>query len=194
MKSRKKLSERERKKFRKFFEKQKEWNELLREYGSDILMSDNFLKTRDYIQHGNMTVNSHCINVAIYSLAISRKLNIPCNQRELVRGALLHDYFLYDWHKSDELNPHRLHGFFHPSRSLQNAQKEYNLTARQRDIIIKHMWPLTVIPPMCREAWIVTSADKFCSLMETLYIHRGRIHNGKKKKYAAAAVSNHRIA
>ena len=44
------------------------------------------------------------------------------------------------------------------------------------------------------EDTIVTSADKFCSLMETLYIHRGRIHNGKKKKYAAAAVSNHRIA
>ena len=91
----KRVKEKEREKFRKFFEKQKEWNGLLKEYGSDILTSDNFLKTKEYIQHGNMTVNSHCINVAIYSLAISRKLNISCNQRDLVRGALLHDYFLY---------------------------------------------------------------------------------------------------
>ena len=65
MKSKRRVNEREREKFRKFFEKQKEWNGLLKEYGNDILMSDNFLKTRDYIQHGNMTVNSHCINVAI---------------------------------------------------------------------------------------------------------------------------------
>ncbi len=166
----------------------------LRKYANDIFESENFKSTKAYIQHGNMSVQEHSINVAKASLYIRDKFKIRCNTRDLVRGALLHDHFLYDWHKSDELNPHRLHGFFHPSRSLQNAQKEYNLTARQRDIIIKHMWPLTVIPPMCREAWIVTSADKFCSLMETLYIHRGRIHNGKKKKYAAAAVSNHRIA
>ena len=159
----------------------------LRKYANDIFESENFKSTKAYIQHGNMSVREHSINVAKASLYIRDKLKIRCNTRDLVRGALLHDYF-------DALNPHRLHGFFHPSRSLQNAQKEYNLTARQRDIIIKHMWPLTVIPPMCREAWIVTSADKFCSLMETLYIHRGRIHNGKKKKYAIANVSSHKIA
>lgn len=166
----------------------------IEENAPDILHSKNFRQMKEYIQHGNVNVNLHVMTVARYSVALTDFLHISCNRRELIRGALLHDYFLYDWHKSDALNPHRLHGFFHPSRSLQNAQKEYNLTARQRDIIIKHMWPLTVIPPMCREAWIVTSADKFCSLMETLYIHRGRIHNGKKKKYAIANVSSHKIA
>ena len=153
------------------------------------------LQGRAFCQHGDTSVYQHSLHVTYESCLFAERYHLPVDYSALIRGALLHDYFLYDWHKSDELNPHRLHGFFHPSRSLQNAQKEYNLTARQRDIIIKHMWPLTVIPPMCREAWIVTSADKFCSLMETLYIHRGRIHNGKKKKYAAAAaVSNHRIA
>ena len=43
------------------------------------------------------------------------------------------------------------------------------LTDRQRDIIGKHMWPLTLRPPACREAWIVTMADKYCSLMETIH-------------------------
>ena len=66
MKSKRRVNERERKKFRKFFEKQKEWNGLLKEYGNDILMSDNFLKTRDYIQHGNMTVNSHCSMIIFF--------------------------------------------------------------------------------------------------------------------------------
>lgn len=104
---------------------------------------------------------------------MSEKLHIRCSRRELIRGALLHDYFLYDWHIPDDENPHRLHGFYHPGVALRNALKEYHLTEREKDIIRKHMWPLTVIPPGCREAWIVSAADKWCSLLETLHMHRG---------------------
>lgn len=147
----------------------------LKKYAEDILNSANFQRTKEHIQHGNMTVNEHCINVAKTSLMIKKKLHITCNQRDLVRGALLHDYFLYDWHKKDLKNPHKLHGFYHPGRALRNAKKEYVLTKRQEDIIKKHMWPLTVVPPMCREAWIVTVADKYCSLMETFRLHKGKI-------------------
>lgn len=145
----------------------------IEENAPDILESANFHKMKEYIQHGNMTVNGHVMNVARYSLALSDRLHIRCNRRELVRGALLHDYFLYDWHKPDAKNPHRLHGFFHPGRALKNASMEYTLTSREKDIIKKHMWPLTAVPPVCREAWIVTAADKWCSLMETLHMHRG---------------------
>ena len=35
------------------------------------------------------------------------------------------------------------------------------------------MWPLTIVPPMCKEAWIVSVADKYCSTMETLGFHKG---------------------
>lgn len=179
MKSKKRISEKEKARFRRFFLKQKEIHQLLNEYGSDILTSENFEKTKDYIQHGNMTVNSHSINVAKYSLALSRRLHIPCSQKELVRGALLHDYFLYDWHDKYHRDVRRLHGFYHPGIALWNASKEYNLTEREKDIISKHMWPLTVVPPLCREAWIVTTADKYCALLETMKLHKGhgkRIH------------------
>lgn len=140
---------------------------------TDILNSRNFRRTKGYIQHGNMTVNAHVMNVARYSIALSENLHIPCNRRELIRGALLHDYFLYDWHIPDEENPHRLHGFYHPGVALRNAAREYALTDRERNIIRRHMWPLTIVPPVYREAWIVTAADKWCSLMETLHMHRG---------------------
>jgi len=147
--------------------------EKLEQYADDILNSSNFQKTKEHIQHGNMTVREHSIHVAIMSLRIKEALHITCHERDLVRGALLHDYFLYDWHKPDAKHPHRLHGFYHPGRALQNAKKEYKLTKRQADIIKKHMWPLTVIPPSCREAWIVTTADKYCSFMETFHFHKG---------------------
>lgn len=139
----------------------------------DILSSSNFNRTKGYIQHGNVTVNAHVMNVARYSLAFSERLHIRCNKRELIRGALLHDYFLYDWHIPDKVNPHRLHGFYHPGAALRNASRDYELTEREMDIIKKHMWPLTVTPPSYREGWIVTAADKWCSLMETLHMLRG---------------------
>lgn len=139
----------------------------------DILNSKNFHRTKQHIQHGNVTVNDHVRDVARYSLAISEKLHIRCNRKELIRGALLHDYFLYDWHVPDEENSHKLHGFYHPGKALKNASREYNLTEREKDIIKKHMWPLTVVPPKYKEAWIVTAADKWCSLLETIHLRKG---------------------
>lgn len=150
-------------------------NKKLRKYGKDILDSDNFKSTKNYIQHGNMTVHEHCVNVAKTSLKIKKALHISCNERDLIRGALLHDYFLYDWHIPSETDSRKLHGFYHPTFALINAKKEYSLTPKQEDIIKKHMWPLTVIPPMCKESWIVTAADKYCSTMETLHFHKGKI-------------------
>ena len=160
--------------WKKHFERQKELHRQIKAAaGEDILKSRNFRTTREHIQHGNMTVNNHCMNVARYSLAFSDKLHITCNRKELIIGALLHDYFLYDWHDEEHVKLYRFHGFRHPGVALKNASQDYRLTEREKDIIRKHMWPLTVVPPMCREAWIVSAADKWCSLMETFHMHRG---------------------
>ena len=160
-------------KYRRQYEERKEFHKLLKEYASDIIASENFRSTRNYIQHGSMPVYRHCMDVADQSIKISKLLRVNCNERELIRGALLHDYFLYDWHDKYRDNYQRLHGFYHPGIALRNAQKEYSLSDREKDIIKKHMWPLTIIPPACREAWIVTAADKYCSLLETLKLRRG---------------------
>ncbi len=161
--------------------RQRELNRQIKDAAGDILASSNFQKNKSFIQHGNVTVELHCMNVAKYSLAISDKLGIPCNRKELIRGALLHDYFLYDWHDEDHIQPHKLHGFYHPGIALRNASREYELTEREKDIIRKHMWPLTVKPPVYREGWIVTTADKWCSLMETFHVLKG--HGAKKEEH-----------
>ena len=159
---------------KKMYERHKKIHALLKKHASDILDSDNFRSTKKHLQHGSMTVHKHCMDVARYSLLLNNKLGLKCNKHDLIRGALLHDYFLYDWHDKEYLSQRkRLHGFWHPGIALQNAGKEYKLNDRQREIIKKHMWPLTVVPPTCREAWVVTAADKYCSLMETLGVHKG---------------------
>ena len=160
-------------KWKQNYIKQRRLYREIQNNASDITRSHNFNRTKLHVQHGTMTVNSHCMNVAKYSLAFSDKLHIRCNRRDLIRGALLHDYFLYDWHDNEHKQPYKLHGFYHPGIALKNASEEYELTDREKEIIKKHMWPLTVIPPTCREAWIVSCADKWCSLMETFHVHRG---------------------
>ena len=149
----------------------------LRQYADYILNSDNFQKIKEHIQHGNMTVNEHCINVAKTSLRIKDKLHIKCNKRDLIRGALLHDYFLYDWHEKNA--GHRFHGFIHAGRALQNAKNDFELTRREENIISRHMFPLNIVPPMCKEAWLVCLADKICASKETIV---RRIHIRRYKK------------
>lgn len=156
-------------------DKFEEKNAILLEYGRQILESDNFKQTMAHMQHGSMSVYHHSLNVARYSIAINRYFKLGAIEKELIRGALLHDYFLYDWHTQHHC---KLHGFYHPGIALRNAEKEYHLSKREKDIIRKHMWPLTIVPPLCREAWIVTMADKYCSLLETIRIHNRKFAQG----------------
>lgn len=157
--------------------KREDFRRTIQEHGKDILVSSNFKMSDKHIQHGTMSVRKHSIQVAKYSLMINHVMRLKSSQRDLVRGALLHDYFLYDWHDKSHKKITNLHGFYHPGIALSNAASEYELTPREKDIIKKHMWPLTVSPPKCREAWIVTVADKYCSMMETV-----RLHNGSQGK------------
>ncbi len=52
---------------------------------------------------------------------------------------------------------------------LENAEKDYTLSPRVKNIIMRHMFPLTLVPPTCIEAWMVCIADKICAIEETLF-------------------------
>ncbi len=120
-----------------------------------------------YIQHGDTTTYTHCLAVSYYSFRLSRALPLSVDIESVVRGGLLHDLFLYDWHVPDR--SHRFHGFYHPGFALRNANKYFKLNTIEQDIIKKHMWPLTITRiPRCRESVIVCLVDKACSLAETI--------------------------
>ncbi|MBO4617334.1 MAG: HD domain-containing protein [Lachnospiraceae bacterium] len=145
----------------------------IRKYGGDILRSDNFKSSAKNIQHSNVSVMKHSMKVAYASMWITKKLRLKCNKEDLVRGALLHDYFLYDWHDDEHRGLKNLHGFYHPGVALKNAMAEYTLTDTQKNIISSHMWPLTLRHiPKCKEAWVVTAADKYVSTMESLRLNK----------------------
>lgn len=137
----------------------------------EVQRESRFGETKQYIQHGITSVYRHSLAVAYYSCYLAEHFHVKVRKKDLIRGALLHDYFLYDWHEKS--SDHRLHGFRHPNRALRNAAREFDLTQVEVDIIKRHMFPLTPIPPTHRESLLVCLADKICSSYET--IHRQRV-------------------
>ncbi len=121
----------------------------------------------NYIQHGDTSCLRHCINVSYLSYLYCKERG--WNAREAARGGLLHDLFLYDWHEHAKQTGEYFHGYTHPRRALENADRLFRLTEREKEIILRHMWPLTVVPPRCREAYVIVMFDKYCTLMETFH-------------------------
>lgn len=142
----------------------------VREYGADILNSGGMQREKQFLQHGNINVYNHSVRVACMAVYLAERFGLSVDRRALVRGALLHDYFLYDWHVPDK--SHRLHGFTHAQRALQNASRDFQLSERERDIIGKHMFPLNLQPPRYRESVLVCIADKLSAAAETLHAVR----------------------
>ncbi len=137
---------------------------------AEILSCETVRRMKRYPQHGSTNALCHMVAVAwkAYRLAVALedRYGIAFDRRSLIRGALLHDLFLYDWH--DPNNGHKFHGFSHPYTALENAEKKFFLNKRERDIIVRHMFPFTPIPPRYRESLLVSYADKLCSAKETL--------------------------
>lgn len=134
-----------------------------------LLKKPQFGQMNGYIQHGQTSCLAHSIAVAYLSYWLCRRLHLAISYKSLIRGALLHDFFLYDWHDKDP--SHRLHGFHHPRRALANAERLFLLNPVERQIIATHMWPLTLRALPCHPAaLLVCLADKFCSSVETLHL------------------------
>ena len=90
-----------------------EFLEDFSEVMNELHTKSRFSMTKKFIQHGDVSVYQHCIFVAYMSCRIANKFNLNVDKRSLIRGALLHDYFLYDWH--DKNKPAKFHGFTHPT-------------------------------------------------------------------------------
>lgn len=137
-------------------------------YGKSILISDNMNQERNFTQHRGTSVYEHSIGVAYTSYFIAKHIPIYFHEDSLIKGALLHDYFLYDWHEKDD--SHKWHGFCHPRIAMNKANEDYGINALEANIIHRHMFPLTPIPPKYRESILVSIMDKVCAIGEMLNI------------------------
>ena len=120
-----------------------------------------------YIQHGKVTTLVHSLRVAKLCYQLDRFFHTHCNKQVLLQAALLHDFYLYDWHQKD--GSHKWHGFHHAEKAVENAKAHFSIDEKTASCIATHMWPLTLRKlPRYKEAWILTLADKMISIKETI--------------------------
>lgn len=133
--------------------------------------NENVLQMKKYMQHGNISTYEHCVHVAQVSFWWNRRLKLGCNEKTLITGAMLHDFFLYDWHDKDK--EEKWHQFNHARTAAENAVKYMNITEEEKEVIENHMWPMTLFHfPKTRESIVVSVADKYCSTKETLFYRK----------------------
>lgn len=141
---------------------------------SDVLPNPDVQSMKRYCQHGRVSTYAHCESVAKLSYDINRALNLHADLRVLLVGAMLHDFYLYDWHAQNH-SARRHHAVRHAERASKNAKQILNASDEVCQVIASHMWPLNPaqIPPS-KEAWVVCIADKCVSLYETVVLRRSR--------------------
>lgn len=146
---------------------EKRIRELMEQMASDPRV----LQMKKFIQHGNVTSYDHVFRVARESLKVARRLHLKVDEESLIRSAILHDYYLYDWHGHGD----HLHGYHHPYIAADNAARDFDLTQKELKSIETHMWPLNIKdPPTSNEALAICIADKICSIQETLHMRKHR--------------------
>lgn len=163
-KDRKKPDEKKAEKGRKVQELKK----LLLLHGQDILFAPGMQQEKQFMQHGKVSVFEHSVGVTLVCLMLADTLKMKIDIRSLIRGSLLHDYFLYDWH-----DPHPevgLHGFTHAKTAMENASRDFELNEIEKDMIARHMFPLNLKPPKYRESILLCVADKLAATCETFRI------------------------
>lgn len=151
--------------------------EILREVSS----SGRYAEMKNYYSHSDITVYAHSIAVARAAYEKAAKRGKKYDLRALVRGALLHDYYLYDWH--DPNKGFRWHGFKHHRFALANAERDFDLSEKEKNIIYSHMFPLTFwCLPRSREAWLVSFTDKKIAWRETMKKYKDKRERKKENQ------------
>lgn len=131
----------------------------------DILKSEEFLKRKEYKHHGEETVYTHSLKVSYLSYLYCKKHNL--DYRNAAIGGLLHDFYYEPWQESNDHKPlFKKHGFVHAKEALLNTKTYFPsyVNPMIEDIILRHMFPLNIIPPKYLESYVVTFFDKKVSM------------------------------
>lgn len=133
---------------------------------SPILNNKEFKKRKNFKHHENVSLYEHLLAVSYMSYVICKKRG--WNYRDAAIGGLLHDFYYKPW-QDNVLKKEKFfhqHGFVHAKEAMYNSYKCFPklMNKRIENIIVRHMFPLNIIPPRYKEGWVVTYADKRLSL------------------------------
>lgn len=162
--------------------KDKEFLNIIKE----LVENETVQEMKKYKQHYETSCFEHCYIAAYYCYLLCKKFNL--DYKSATRAAMLHDLFLYDWRKKQP-GQKGLHAFTHGKIACDNACKLFDLNELEKDIIIKHMWPVTVAFPKSLEGFILTFVDKYCAMQESFDVFQSRAFAKTAFRYAYVFLS-----
>lgn len=137
----------------------------------DILYNDEFSKMGDIVHHG-LDRKSHSLRVSYYSYKVCRIFGL--DYISTARAGLLHDFFFENNKKSNIMKRAKTL-VNHPKYALKNSESLFNLNDMEKDIIVSHMFPISIRPPKYIEGWIVNLVDDVVAISEIGYKARNKI-------------------
>lgn len=137
-----------------------EWNEIV----GPIITNSEYLRRKEFRHHGDITVYTHSISVSKCAYRISKYLHL--NYKDAAIAGVLHDFYTTPWQDVVIKQPFfKMHAFTHARVALENSQKYFGefLNKKIENAILRHMFPLNIVPPKYLVGIIITIADKVVS-------------------------------
>lgn len=144
---------------------------------SDLINQEKVQEMKLYRQHHHINCFEHCLFVSYNTYLMCKKYNL--DYISAARAGMLHDLFLYDWRKREN-GRKGLHAFTHGKTAYKQASTFLVLNDKEKDMIIKHMWPVTLVMPKYKETFIITLVDKYFAVAEAFI--KIKNHNDILKK------------
>ena len=150
------------------------WNaenrEMFGEIVQDLMQDEDIISMENQPRHSKMSNSlDHSLMVAYLSFLFCKKMG--WDYKAAARAGLLHDFAGSEW---EEENQSLSRLWKHPVQALKNAEEKYELSHKEKDIIVKHMWPLTLKLARHKESFVVSMADKACAVIEMCRLHKSR--------------------
>lgn len=139
----------------------KEWYKIVR----PIITSKEYLKRKTFRHHGDTSVYEHCIKVSQGSFKLAKKLGLDYKSAAI--AGVLHDLYTTPWQDVLVDQPFfQRHAFSHARCALENSRKYYSkyLNPKIENAVLRHMFPLNIVPPKYSTGYIITLVDKLVSM------------------------------
>lgn len=152
---------------------------------ANLLDQPEVMELNNFVHHYYSTRLKHSLDVSYRSFLVAKKLHL--DDVAAARAGLLHDMFYYSHEEQKKFKRDGGHSYVHPRIALRNAERVTDLSPKEKDIIVKHMWGATKSLPHYKESYVVSFADKYSAIYDVT----APIYQRAKKKMKAP-VTHHR--
>lgn len=140
----------------------------------DIINNEEFLKLKFYRHHDNTRLD-HCLKVSYNAYKLAKKFNL--DYKAAARAGLLHDFFYGDLRYINVIERKYMLNA-HPYFAYYNASKIFKLNAKEKNMILSHMFPISYEVPRYKESILLDLVDDLEALKEVgIYIKDRLKHN-----------------